>query len=136
MAAPPIPPKGNSNSWMRGNGVTDQQIWKSENENLFTTNSQSGACFSDNFMSFFDSSLQAPPLPPRQANGKFQPLIPENNELSLVPPPPGTGQLYRSSADLHTFTRSHSTITTMNAQTKEHNNLFRNVSSSAVASAS
>lgn len=49
MAAPPIPPKGSSNSWFKDNTyVTDPSAWKPDNQ-AFAENTQMKYCFSDNF---------------------------------------------------------------------------------------
>ncbi|GFY57943.1 phosphatidylinositol 4-phosphate 3-kinase C2 domain-containing subunit alpha [Trichonephila inaurata madagascariensis] len=110
MAAPPIPPKGGSDSWLRGNVVTDPHSWRSDSQNLFSSNTQPKTCFNDNFSTAFCDSKQkehAPPLPPRPSPEAFQKISKstfETNELNRVPPPPGSGQLYKNpSPELQRF---------------------------------
>ncbi|GBM21548.1 Phosphatidylinositol 4-phosphate 3-kinase C2 domain-containing subunit alpha [Araneus ventricosus] len=113
MAAPPIPPKGGSDSWLRGNVVTDPHSWRSDSQNVFSSGSQPKTCFNDNFSSAFCDNVQlqqsdnAPPLPPRPSPDAFQRIQKSSfdvNELNLVPPPPGSGQLYKNpSPELRRF---------------------------------
>ncbi|XP_054714690.1 phosphatidylinositol 4-phosphate 3-kinase C2 domain-containing subunit alpha-like [Uloborus diversus] len=131
MAAPPIPPKGNSNSWLRDNRVTDPLPWKAETGNLFSNDTKSRA-FSDNFTPTVP--ICAPPLPPRRPNEPAQKLPRETNELALIPPPPGTGQLYRNNPDNHKPKSKFSSANTTNSSlhTDVQNTLFQNISSGNV----
>ncbi|GIX81091.1 phosphatidylinositol-4-phosphate 3-kinase [Caerostris extrusa] len=109
MAAPPIPPKGGSDAWLRGNVVTDPHSWRADSQNLFTGGSQPKTCFNDNFSPVFSSSTKQS----AKYLGIFQIMLhlyhhvhlqklfkkvtkPSFDELNRVPPPPGSGQLYKN----------------------------------------
>lgn len=134
MAAPPIPPKGSSDTWMKDTRVNDPLSWNPDNL-TFSQSSQARSCFSDNFSSVLSGSIQtnAPPLPPRRPfenNQRVQST--EINELTLVPPPTKGGPLFKNTTDLQGFSRNFSSLNLNKPPFLGHNSFYQG----SVASAS
>ncbi|KAG8182177.1 hypothetical protein JTE90_017128 [Oedothorax gibbosus] len=110
MAAPPIPPKGSSEQWARDD---DPRVWRTSS--LFGGPLQQHSGFNDNFTpgplyQNVAQNAQAPPLPPRPSPDAFKRASArttfESNELNSVPPPPGSGQLYKHPSLAHSTSTS------------------------------